>query len=136
VITEGADDGRQVSRFPVTGNETVLDAIGMAKVPLIGLGQKHVCVQRKSDPSSQVLPVDLEAITQGGNPATNYVLWPGDRVFIKSASSDPVRELEAILEVLREARSQGEQGRVVEDLDVLTKKLREQLKKPEGASRP
>ena len=30
----------------------------------------------------QILPVDYEAIAQGGSAATNYQIMPGDRVFI------------------------------------------------------
>jgi hypothetical protein len=97
--------------------------------------------------------VDWEAITKGGDAATNYELRPGDRVHIKSAAPkkaesagrtdavqvagpDHVRELEAFLKALREARSQEEQWRVVENLDALTKKLREQLKEPGSSGRP
>ncbi len=92
VITEGADGGDQVYRFPATGGETVLDAIVGAQVTLIGLGQKRVSVQRISDDgkSSQLLPVDWEAITQGGNTATNYELRPGDRVHIKNPAPKKV----------------------------------------------
>jgi polysaccharide export outer membrane protein len=156
VIADGADGGEQVYRFPATGGETVLDAIARANVRLIGLGQKGFYVLRPSDDGKggQVLPVDWEAITRDGKTATNYPLRPGDRVYIKSTkppkkaegarrtdavpveSSDPVRELEAVVKALREARTREEQGRAVEDLDALTKKLREQLKEPEGASLP
>lgn len=84
VITEGAGNGDNVVRFPVTGNETVLDAIaginGISRV-----SSKDIWIARPA-PSGvgcdQVLPVDIEAIMKGGSTATNYQLLPGDRVFI------------------------------------------------------
>jgi protein involved in polysaccharide export with SLBB domain len=82
VITEGPGDG--VISLPVTGNETVLDAIAR----LGGLGQlsnKRIWISRPVPHGTgcdQVLPVDWMAITQGGNTATNYQLLPGDRVFV------------------------------------------------------
>jgi len=32
----------------------------------------------------QILPVDWRAIVQGGSTATNYQLFPGDRVYVKA----------------------------------------------------
>ncbi|MDA1040299.1 MAG: polysaccharide biosynthesis/export family protein [Planctomycetota bacterium] len=84
VITEGAGYGDNVARFPVTGNETVLDAIAGIN-GLSRLSSKEVWIARPA-PSSmgcdQILPVDIEAIMKGGATATNYQLLPGDRVFI------------------------------------------------------
>jgi protein involved in polysaccharide export with SLBB domain len=154
VIADGTA-GEQVYRSPATGNETVLDAIAAANVSLVGLGQKRVYVLRLSDngKGSHALDVDVNGITQDGN-TTNYVLRPGDRLYVKSLKppkkaegarrtdavpadgSDPVRELEAVLRDLREARSEAEQRRVVEELDVLTHRLREQLKEPRPADHP
>jgi protein involved in polysaccharide export with SLBB domain len=155
LIVEGAGGGEQVYRLPATGNETVLDAVTQVNgLPAEAL-KKHTWVARPAQGGSpeQVLPVDWKALTQDGNTTTNYVLLPGDRVYIKSrgpkkaegargadavgaAGSDPVRELEAVLKALRAARSREEQRRAVEDLDALTKALRERLKDPEGAGRP
>jgi RNA polymerase sigma factor (sigma-70 family) len=145
LIAEDPDGGDQVYRFPATGSETVLDAIGQANVSLVGLGQKQIWVERVSEDGkgSRVMDVDWREITQAGNTATNYVLRPGDRVRIKSvapktegsrqtdtmkrANGDPVRELEALVEAFRQARSHEERQRAVERLEVLTKKLRRQL---------
>ena len=84
VITEGAGQGDGVSRFPITGNETVLDALaqinGMPEV-----SSKRIWVARPSPYGSrcdQVLPVDWHAVAQRGDVTTNYQLLPGDRVFI------------------------------------------------------
>jgi polysaccharide export outer membrane protein len=154
VIAESAG-GEEVYRLPATGNETVLDVLGGAKVPLVGIGQKRVSVVRPSDhgKGNQVLSVDWEAITQRGDATTNYALFPGDRVYVRGAAVEPagearragdaaeagpapVRELEAVLKALREVRSPEERRRVVEDLEALTNKWREQWKVPRSAGRP
>jgi polysaccharide export outer membrane protein len=84
VITEGAGYGDNVARFPVTGNETVLDAISQIN-GLSRLSSKDIWIARPA-PSGvgcdQILPVDLEAIMKGASTATNYQVLPGDRVFI------------------------------------------------------
>jgi polysaccharide export outer membrane protein len=84
VVTEGAGFGDNVARFPVTGNETVLDAISQIN-GLSRLSSKDIWIARPA-PShvgcDQILPVDIEAIMKGGSTATNYQLLPGDRVFI------------------------------------------------------
>jgi polysaccharide export outer membrane protein len=84
VVTEGAGFGDNVARFPVTGNETVLDAISQIN-GLSRLSSKDIWIARPA-PSGvgcdQILPVDIEAIMKGGSTATNYQVLPGDRVFI------------------------------------------------------
>jgi polysaccharide export outer membrane protein len=88
VVTEGAGYGDNVARFPVTGNETVLDAISQIN-GLSRLSSKDIWIARPA-PSGvgcdQVLPVDIAAIMKGGSTATNYQLLPGDRVFIAQDS--------------------------------------------------
>jgi polysaccharide biosynthesis/export protein len=87
IITEGAGLGDTVTMFPVTGNETVLDA--MANVNgFDNVSSKQIWVARPtSDPCKmQILPVDWRAITAQGATATNYQLMPGDRIFIKQDS--------------------------------------------------
>ena len=84
IISEGGGLGDQVARIPVTGNETVLDAIAQ----IGGLGQassKKIWISRPTPNGvacDQVLPVDWEAITRGASTGTNYQLMPGDRLFI------------------------------------------------------
>ena len=84
VITEGAGYGDNVARFPVTGNETVLDAVSQIN-GLSRLSSKDIWIARPA-PSGvgcdQILPVDIEAIMKGASTATNYQVLPGDRVFI------------------------------------------------------
>ena len=84
VITQGAGMGDAARRLPITGNETVLDAISMIN-GLSAVSSKNIWVARpcSSNPKQgKVLPVDWDAITQRGATATNYQLMPGDRVFI------------------------------------------------------
>ncbi len=83
VITEGGGLGDTVSTFPITGNETVLDAIGNIS-GLDAVSSKKIWVARPTSDTCkvQVLPVDWRAITAQGAAATNYQLMPGDRVFI------------------------------------------------------
>ena len=84
IITEGANLGDNIVRVPVTGNETVLDAISQ----IGGLSQvssTNVWIARPAPGNlgfEQVLPVDYVAITRGGSAATNYQLMPGDRLYI------------------------------------------------------
>lgn len=84
VITEGAGFGDQVVRIPITGNETVLDAIAQIG-GLQQVSSKRVWISRPAPKDSgcdQVLPVDYAAITRGAATATNYQILPGDRIFI------------------------------------------------------
>ena len=97
VITEGAGQGDNVAKFPVTGNETVLDAIAQIN-GLSKLSSKEIWIARPA-PSGigcdQVLPVDIDAIMRGGATATNYQLLPGDRVFI---AQDPWIAFNTVIE--------------------------------------
>jgi protein involved in polysaccharide export with SLBB domain len=89
IITDGGGYGQQVARFPATGNETVLDAL--AQVGGLGIvsSKKHIWLARATPGDAahpQIMPVDWCGITQRGSGATNYQLFPGDRIFV---SSDP-----------------------------------------------
>ena len=83
VITQGAGLGDGVYRFPVTGNETVLDAISQIN-GLQQVSSKRIWIARPTeDPCvMQVLPVNWEQITAQGIAATNYQVFPGDRIFV------------------------------------------------------
>jgi protein involved in polysaccharide export with SLBB domain len=85
VIFDGGGYGQQVLALPSTGNETVLDAIAkLGGLPPVA--SKHrIWVARPSPCHSQcdqILPVDWNALTQGGSTCTNYQLLPGDRVYV------------------------------------------------------
>jgi protein involved in polysaccharide export with SLBB domain len=87
IIFDGGGYGQQVYRLPITGNETVLDAIGLVNgLPAVS-SRKRIWVARPSpcgNPCDQVLPVDWMAITEGGSTCTNYQILPGDRVYVKA----------------------------------------------------
>jgi polysaccharide export outer membrane protein len=87
VIFDGGGYGQQILAFPATGNETVLDAIAKTGgLPAVS-SKKYIWVARPSPcgyPCDQVLPVDWNAVTQGGSTCTNYQLFPGDRVYVKA----------------------------------------------------
>jgi polysaccharide biosynthesis/export protein len=87
VILDGAGNGEQVVRLPVTGNETVLDAIAHVNGLLSVSNKLEIYVARPSpcdEAGDQVLPVDWVGLTQRGRTATNYQLLPGDRVYVNS----------------------------------------------------
>ncbi len=84
VITQGAGQGDVVTRLPVTGNETVLDAISQIN-GLSPLSSKTIWIARPAPSGAGcdvILPVDWNQITAGAATATNYQVFPGDRVFI------------------------------------------------------
>jgi protein involved in polysaccharide export with SLBB domain len=87
VIFDGGGYGQTVLPLPATGTETVLDAIAkVGGLPAFS-SKKRIWVARPSPCGhgcDQVLPVDWNAITQGGSTCTNYQLFPGDRVYVKA----------------------------------------------------
>ncbi len=87
VIIDGGWYGQQVFRLPITGNETVLDAISMINgLPPMSSTRK-IWVARPTPATSccyEILPVNWQVITQAGDTATNYQLFPGDRVYVKA----------------------------------------------------
>lgn len=87
VILDGAGSGQQVVRLPVTGNETVLDAIALVNGLLPVSDKRQISLARPScmdQAGDQVYPVDWEGLTTRGQTATNYQLLPGDRVYVHS----------------------------------------------------
>jgi polysaccharide biosynthesis/export protein len=84
VITQGAGLGDDVTRLPVTGNETVIDAVAA----LGGISQVSSTKMWIARPApngnacEQILPIEWNEIAQGASTATNYQLMPGDRLFI------------------------------------------------------
>ena len=85
VITEGAGFGDSVSRFSVTGNETVLDAMAQINGLSRLASKSHIWIARPGPQGSkcdQILPINWDKITQDGETATNYQVLPGDRIFI------------------------------------------------------
>ncbi len=88
LITEGAGLGDAVRRLPITGNDTVLDAVSQVG-GLSQVSSKKIWVARPAPGGvgcEQILPVDWNAVVQGGSTATNFQLMPGDRLFIAEDS--------------------------------------------------
>ena len=84
VVLQGAGQGDQVQRIPLTGGETVLDAISQNQ-GLTPFSSKQIWIARPAPDKlgyDQILQVDWDAIVQSGNTATNYQILPGDRVFV------------------------------------------------------
>jgi polysaccharide biosynthesis/export protein len=72
-------------KLPVTGNETVLDALQYAGGLLPTAAPNNIRLVRPAPPGAcceQNLPVNLAAITSGGDPTTNYQMMPGDRLVV------------------------------------------------------
>jgi protein involved in polysaccharide export with SLBB domain len=71
-------------RLNYTGNETVLDALNFAGGLLATAEPKDIHLVRpgQSGKPPKVYTVDLEGIQQRGETATNYQLFPGDRLMV------------------------------------------------------
>jgi polysaccharide biosynthesis/export protein len=97
VVLNLAGAGMQIIRLPITGNETVLDALGLINgLPPIA-SKDRVWLARPAPAHSgcdQVFPVDLRSITECANTATNYQLLPGDRVYVQA---DPLIAADNVL---------------------------------------
>jgi polysaccharide export outer membrane protein len=94
IITDGGGYGEQVYRFPVTGNETVLDAISLINgLPPVA-SKRHIWLARRNPSGSfdNIYPVDWIGTAQRGAWGTNYQIMPGDRVYVQS---DPWRRFDS-----------------------------------------
>jgi polysaccharide export outer membrane protein len=72
-------------RLPITGHETVLDAINYAGGLIPTASLANIRLVRPAPPGAcceQTLPVNLPAIINAGDPTTNYQLMPGDRLLV------------------------------------------------------
>lgn len=86
VILDGGGSGEQVQRFPITGNETVLDAIYQVQ-GLTEVSSKRVWVARPAPAgtdAAQVMLVNWHDVTAEGITDTNFQLLPGDRVYVQA----------------------------------------------------
>ncbi|MCC6420732.1 MAG: polysaccharide biosynthesis/export family protein [Gemmataceae bacterium] len=87
VITDRLGLGEIVQRLPITGSETVLDAISALNGLPPEASKRKIWVARKTPGHSggnNILPVDWVGITQRGEMRTNYQLMPGDRVYVRA----------------------------------------------------
>jgi polysaccharide export outer membrane protein len=72
-------------KFPLAGNETVLDAILAAGGMTDRSSWRDVILVRPTnDGTGTVLKVDYGSIVRSGAAATNYQICPGDRIYIGS----------------------------------------------------
>jgi len=84
IITVQNEMGDNIQRFPVTGNETVLDALGGME-RMSALSSKTMWLARPAPGGAgceQIMPIDWAGISRGGLTATNYQILPGDRLYI------------------------------------------------------
>jgi polysaccharide biosynthesis/export protein len=86
VIFDFGGAGQQIRQLPVTGNETVLDAMAQMNGLSVVSDPARMFVARSTVPGEpeQILPVDWQAVTQRGRADTNFRLLPGDRVYVQS----------------------------------------------------
>ena len=84
IIIAGAESGESILRFPITGNETVLDAISNINgLPYVSSKTMWVARPGPGEMTCQdILPVNYTAIARGGVTDTNYQLLPGDRLYV------------------------------------------------------
>ncbi len=89
VIMDGGGPaaGEQMVAFPITGSETVMDALanvgGLSDVA----SKRNIWVARRTPHPGQpwqILPVDWVGMTQHGITTTNYQIMPGDRIYVKA----------------------------------------------------
>jgi protein involved in polysaccharide export with SLBB domain len=86
VITDGGGYGEQVYQIPVTGNETVLDAIAKINgLPAVS-SKKRIWIARATPgcTNPNILPVDWCGVSKRGYAATNYQIFPNDRIYVDS----------------------------------------------------
>jgi len=86
VILDGAGAGQTVYRLPVTGNDTVLDAMAQVTGLTTVSDPDRMWVARPAAAGTcpRVMPVDWKALSECGDPGTNYQLMPGDRLYVGS----------------------------------------------------
>jgi polysaccharide biosynthesis/export protein len=113
-------------RLPITGNETVLDAINYAGGLIPTASTVNVRLVRPAPPGSSqptLLPVNLAAIINDGDPTTNYQMMPGDRLMVYR---DPIVRTTVFLDrlaapfnsVLNSMLQYGFTARTIKSIDV------------------
>ena len=90
VVTDGAGNGEQVARFPMTGKTTVLDALSQVN-GLSPVSSKHCVYLVRPTPAAccngteEVFKVEWNNVVRRGCVATNYQVLPGDRIYLYAA---------------------------------------------------
>lgn len=96
IITQGGGLGDNVVRLPVTGNETVIDAISNIG-GISQLSSTRIWIARPAPNGvgcEQILPVNWDEISRGASTATNYQLMPRDRLYI---AEDPLIRFDTVV---------------------------------------
>jgi polysaccharide export outer membrane protein len=84
----GGVAGESISRLPMAGKTTVLDALGQVGGLPIHSATFQMWLVRPAPADSGkplVLAVDYKGIVRRGETATNYQILPGDRLYVKAA---------------------------------------------------
>jgi polysaccharide export outer membrane protein len=86
IISDGAGFGAPITRVSITGNETVLDALSQIQgLPAVASKKKIWLARATPDHAGpHILPIDYCGVVMRGSAATNYQLFPGDRLYIES----------------------------------------------------
>jgi protein involved in polysaccharide export with SLBB domain len=105
---------RSPGLLPVTGHETVLDAINYVGGLSPRADRDNVILYRKGkDGGLQRLPINIDQITMGDDPTTNYQLQPGDRLVIPArpgaAPDEESLEVRPPLGTSRPAQNEADQ---------------------------
>ena len=84
VVLDGGGTAETVVRLPITGNETVMDAISQVNGLTAVSSQDRIWISRPAPEGNchQILPVDWKSVVECADTATNYQVLPGDRVFV------------------------------------------------------
>jgi RNA polymerase sigma factor (sigma-70 family) len=100
---------REPGRLPITGGETVLDALSFVGGLLPGANTKKIQIMRSFPKGSavQVLPVDYDEITTGTDASTNYQIMPNDRIVVPGEASKNVATEPSAGQVSRKSDPQG-----------------------------
>jgi protein involved in polysaccharide export with SLBB domain len=82
-----------IQRYPITGNETVLDALAQPGLASLAISSQTLWLARPG-PSGldQILPIDWHGIARGAETATNYQILPGDRLYIVNDAAVAVND--------------------------------------------
>ncbi len=97
VTAGGGVAAESITRLPMTGKTTVLDALAqVGGLPIHSARYMMYLVRPAPADSCEelVLPIDYKAIVEKGKTATNYQILPGDRLYVKAA---PLLELDAYM---------------------------------------
>lgn len=87
LILDGGMFGQQVLRMPLSGNETVLDAVSRVhgRWPMSASSTIWLARPVPARRSYQILPVRWQQTVAAGETTTNYQLFPGDRLYVKTS---------------------------------------------------